>query len=226
MFKKHCYESNEEKTESKFTSWFFLTPAETFVFMMAGFVVWVAKAQDRAMEKAGYTLHQTKPKREVSAASVYIPSLGYRKEQPVMVQREIPLGDAYSDVEVPALPPEPEEAPVIEEVSTEERVFYRRYAESLRLTQSRKLTEDEMNAMLKNAAVSFSFVEDIFQSASRRPRNEIVLSEVLRNAVLRQQVFGAIEQRFGIPARESAIFSKSHGLRLSDWAMFVEQQQR
>jgi hypothetical protein len=54
----------------------------------------------------------------------------------------------------------------------------------------------------------------------------MVISDVLGNPIMANHIFKAIQERFGVPVKESEMFAKNPLMMLSDWGLFVAQAQR
>jgi hypothetical protein len=207
-------------TSSKWAKWM-LTPAEFFVFGLAGFVIWVAKVQDRKMAENGYSyVHapRTKKGKHPQTASIaFFPNLESNNFNPSDDSESLPPLDNLES-------PESNNS-THNTISAQKALFMRNYDALIHL-QANNLKEEDRAIMMRDGCITYDFLEDCFQAASKKPVELMVIGDVLKNPVMAGYIFQAIEERFGVPPAESKMFAKNPLMMLSDWALFVEQQAR
>jgi hypothetical protein len=204
----------------KWAQWL-LTPAEFFVFGLAGFVIYVAKVQDEKMGNSGYSearLPRTvKAKRPNYASTAYFPTLVNTTYDP---QED---GEVLPSLE--SLNPYLENTQQKEAISAQKGLFMRNFDALVHL-QANNLSKEDHAIMMRDGCITYDFIEECFQSASKKPVEQMIISDVLGNPIMANHIFKAIQERFGVPVKESEMFAKNPLMMLSDWGLFVAQAQR
>jgi hypothetical protein len=207
-------------TSPKWANWM-LTPAEFFVFGLAGFVIWVAKVQDRKMAENGYySVRSHKPNKTQhpqTAAIAFFPTLGSNNFDASDDSESLPV------LEISDLETSNTSSP--NAISAQKALFKRNY-DALIHFQANNLKVEDRHIMMRDGCITYDYLEACFQAASKRPVELMVISDVLANPIMADYIFKAIKERFGVPTAESKMFAQNPLMMLSDWAMFVAQAQR
>jgi hypothetical protein len=207
-------------TRPKWAKWL-LTPAEFFVFGLAGFVIYVAKVQDEKMGEGGYS--EARPRRNVKAKQPNYASTSYF---PTLVNTTFEPQE-YADLEpsLESLNPRLEDTPEYPSVSAQKGLFMRNFDALIHL-QANNLSKEDHAIMMRDGCITYDFIEECFQSASKKPVEQMIISDVLSNPIMANHIFKAIQERFGVPVKESELFARNPLMMLSDWGLFVAQAQR
>jgi hypothetical protein len=204
----------------KWAKWL-LTPAEFFVFGLAGFVIYVAKVQDERMGESGYSearpQKSVKTKRPNYASTSYFPTLVNTTFEP---QEDVDLLPSLE-----SLNPHLADTQKHQAISAQKGLFMRNFDALIHL-QANNLSKEDHAIMMRDGCITYDFIEECFQSASKKPVEQMIISEVLNNPIMANHIFKAIQERFGVPVKESEMFAKNPLMMLSDWGLFVAQAQR
>jgi hypothetical protein len=209
-------------TRSKWAK-FMITPAEFFVFGLAGFVIWVAKVQDGKMEDNGYSENHFPPKYRTPApylaTAAYFPSYSFGTTSARSDAEDASFVDlSNTDLNPNGLAPE--------SVITAQKALFMRNYDALIHLQANNLKDEDRTIMMRDGCITYDFIEESFQLVSNKSVDQMVINEVLANPVMSGHIFKAIHERFGVPQAESKMFAKNPLMMLSDWALFVAQSQR
>jgi hypothetical protein len=211
------------KKNTKSPKWalWLLTPAEFFVFSLAGFVIYVAKVQDEKMGNSGYS--EARLPRTVKAKRPNYASTSY---YPTLVNTDFdPQEDADLLPSLESLNPHLEDTHEHQAISAQKGLFMRNFDALVHL-QANNLSKEDHAIMMRDGCITYDFIEECFQSASKKPVGMMVISDVLDNPIMANHIFKAIQERFGVPVKESEMFAKNPLMMLSDWGLFVAQAQR
>lgn len=189
-----------------------LTPAEITVLAMAATVIWIAKWQDSTFAESARQSARS------MAAKAYIPTKKHPQKPASQAVEPTIMDSTNLPTDMPTL--------LDRHTSEDERRFLHHFTEQQKLRfPGGKLTPKQWEAVLKNAAVTYASVKDIFQKTTGRPSESLIAAEVLENPAHADRVFSALQQRFSISPTAIENFAKGGRRSISDWAFFVEQRQ-
>ncbi len=110
-------------------------------------------------------------------------------------------------------------------VSEDEAKFFH----YLRQTQGTETTtEEQWLSIIEKSRATYQQLRTIFsrvEGSDIATVNEETIEGILNNSNVKQQVFKNIEQNFGIPVIALEAFAARGSKKLSDWAVFVNQNQ-
>ncbi len=191
-----------------------ITAFEIKLLATAAFLIWFAKWQDKVLAGTPEPAARTVYRQDVLAGIPGRLPGNYSIENQRDTLKDATLNGQFQDESMGIARPK----------SAAEERFLKCFYQQEKLHRAHA-SREQWAALMKNATVTFLAVEEIFQTASGRPGETFRAEEILASPQRAEQIFSALEKRFGISQSVLRRFAETGERSLAEWAFFVEQRQ-